>query len=218
MNISKQPNKKELLLTSAVILLCLVLFSFFPTKGNFQEIIASATFLVFLPILYIKIILKKKLSEFGIQAGNWKKGLIWGVVSLFFVIGLIFVMSKVDHVSKDYRELFYVRAFFSLFVVREISLGISFMLIDFFFRGFVMLYIASILPIKYLSILFQFALFAVFTLLLAKLTWISGVYIFLSFFAGIIAYKSKSIIYSSLFLWISIIVIELSVIKLFFSN
>lgn len=211
-------KRKEVITTCAIIILCLILFIAFPTRGDFQKIASNITFLIFLPILYIKMILKKKLSDFGLQIGDYKRGLLWGILSLCFVAAFIFVASKFKETSKDYHDLFYTRAYFILFIVRELALGITFILLDFFFRGFVMLYFASILKEKFLSIGIQFALFTFFILLTAKLNWVSGSYIFLSIFAGIIAYKSRSILYSSLFLWISIIVIELSMIKLFFSN
>ncbi|MDH4330716.1 MAG: hypothetical protein OEV93_04155 [Candidatus Moranbacteria bacterium] len=216
--LSTNINKKELFVTSAAMLACLVLFYSFPTKGSFQEIMSSLTFLFLVPILYIKLILKKNVSDFGLGMGDYKKGFLWGAISLVFVALFILLLSRFENVSKDYRDLFYVSKYFDLFVMREISFGIAFVLVDFFFRGFVMFYFQNIFQKKYFAIFLQFVMFLALLLLSGKLNWSFATQALLSLSAGIIAFNSKSILYSSFFSWISIIVIELSIMKLFFSN
>lgn len=188
-------QNKELIVTSGVIVLCLVLFAIFPREGVFQEIIANLTFLLVIPILYIKIILKKKLGNFGLQTGDKKKGIIWAVLSLGISLLIFYIVYNYTDFPKYYRLPQEIMNNFWLFVFFEVLLiGSLTVLYEFFFRGFVMFNFTE--KFGYWAIAIQFLLFILFFLATGNLGWSVIPGIIIAPFAGVAAYKGRSLIYS----------------------
>ncbi|GBE17080.1 hypothetical protein BMS3Abin15_00916 [bacterium BMS3Abin15] len=188
-------QNKKLITTGGVIILCLVLVAFFPRKDVFQGIIVNLTFLLIIPILYIKIILKKKLGNFGLQTGDKKKGIIWAVLSLVVSLLIFYIIYNYTSFSEYYRLPQRIMTDFWFFIFFEVLLiGSITVLYEFFFRGFVMFNFTE--KFGYWAVIAQFLLFILFLLATGNLGWSIIPIIISAPFAGITAYKSRSLIYS----------------------
>ena len=212
---TKNKINKNFIVSLGVAFLCLLLFAFFPREeaNNFQQIVVSAAFLLLVPGLYIKIVLKISLSEFGVQEGYWRKGLIWMGVSFVFVFLLFYVFYQYVGFSEKYSLPQAVAADFSYFVFYEIFLvGVFAAMYEFFFRGFVMGIFFE--KIKINAIFAQFSVFVLFLIFFDSFDWNSAPYMITALFAGIIAYKSHSLLYSFAFTWIVIVISDAIFIKL----
>jgi hypothetical protein len=196
MNIhTKISENKSLLVTIAVALICLFLYSIFPSDNIFQGLISSLTFLLVIPALYIKIILKGSFKSFGVQLGDKQKGLIWMGLSLLTAVLFLYVLLRYTSFSQNYRPPEIIVKSFVFFILYEIFLvGFFTLLYEFFFRGVVMLGIARRLGLW--SILVQFLAFLGFFLLTGNFNWSIALYVIISPFAGITAYQSRSLVFS----------------------
>ncbi|HCP08577.1 MAG TPA: hypothetical protein DIT25_02140, partial [Candidatus Moranbacteria bacterium] len=75
-------SRKQEILTAFLALACLLLFAFFPAEEALEKITSSFIFLFVLPALYIKLILRKKMADFGWKLGEWKPGLVFSAAYL----------------------------------------------------------------------------------------------------------------------------------------
>ncbi|MFC1608817.1 type II CAAX prenyl endopeptidase Rce1 family protein [Patescibacteria group bacterium] len=221
MNISKVISdnivKKEGLITTAVVMLtCLVLVLSFPAENYFQVVAVNVIFLIALPMLYIKIILKRKISEFGWRVGDSSKGFFWMSVGLALFALVIYLFIMFTDIESDYREMIFIKRSFYLFSAYYLSTSISLVMKEFFFRGFVMNYFANSFSKKYLAIFFQAVVFFVFILISNKLNinWNVVFQALAALFAGIIAYKSRSMLYSYLFFLITMVALGVVIMKI----
>lgn len=190
-----QVLNKEDWITSGMILMCLFLYAFFPTKNNFQQIICSLTFLLVIPFLYVKIILKKSIKDFGFAKGNWMTGLFWSVVSILISASIAYIIFKYFGFSEKYPLPRYFADNFVAFLAYEIFLvGLFAFLYEVFFRGFLMFSFSK--RMGFWSIILQALVFLLFFLISGSLSWKMFPYIIFLLFSGTIAYFSNSIIYS----------------------
>lgn len=186
---------KDLIVTTGVALLCLTLYGLFPTEGIFQQIISSMTFLLVIPLLYIKIILKRPLADYGIRWGDKKRGVLLMLSTVFISVLLFYVLFQYTSLPKYQNLPQVVTENFAFFVLYEILLaGLFTVLYEFFFRGLVMFSFAKIWG--YWSIAAQFALLIAFFLITKNYDWSLFLYVIISPFAGIAAYRSRSLLYS----------------------
>jgi hypothetical protein len=191
----KISSYRELLTTIVVILICLILYRLFPTKNNFQQIISSAAFLLIIPLLYIKMILKRPLGNFGIQLGLKKKGLILAALSIaisalaFYVLLQYTSLPERNNLPKIVTENFWFFLFYEIFLV-----GLFTVLYEFFFRGFVMFSLSRYLG--YWAVVIQFLIFSAFFLTYGVSDWSIYLYLIVSLPAGLTAFESRSLIYS----------------------
>ena len=211
--------KKELfdvenVVTLTVALVCILLFSFFPVKNLFQEIVLSLVFLLLVPYLYIRIILKKKISEFGFRISKWKEGFFimpacFLVMGIFMYLIFNYTTFKETYFLGDYKL---VNNFWYFFVYEFIAVNFFIFLYEAFFRGFLMFYFKSSFDI--LAVFIQFLLFLVFLDLMERLSMDYIFYIMTALLGGLIAYKSKSLVYSYLFSIIVLIASDIIYLKL----
>jgi len=217
MNLKRKKNTlsqiRESVVTCLAIIICLFLLKMFPTKDLFEQISVLMSFFVIIPALYIKLILKKEFADFGIQEGNWKKGLIFAGVSLIFSFLIIYLMFHYTNFSKNYTLPVKFSVKFIYFALYELLLVSSYLIFyELFFRGFVMF--SFIEKIDYLAPLIQFLLFLVFSYFVGYIIWDNTLYILTAFFSGWIAWESRSLIYSFAYSLIFIIITDAIVIKL----
>lgn len=186
---------KEDLVTASMILACLILYAIFPTRNVFQQIVSSTTFLLVIPLLYVKIILKKDLKDFGIKLGNWKTGVTWSTISLIMSISIAYIFFNYFELEHKYMLPRYIPNNFLLFVVYEVVLlGFFTFLYEVFFRGFLMFSFSK--KIGFWSVLLQTFLFLALFFSTRGLHWTLTPYIIFLIFSGITAYFSRSIFYS----------------------
>jgi len=146
---------KEDLITLGVIVACLGLFFLFPSQGPAQAITASLIFLFLVPFLYIKLVLKKSLRDYGWQIGNWKKGILFAAVSLVFSLLIFYALYHYTAFAKNYALPLIATQKFLYFVLYEFLLvGFFLALYEFFFRGFIMFSFAG--KIGIFSVVFRF--------------------------------------------------------------
>jgi len=214
MNI-KKIFKAETFVTIVIIALSLFLYMVFKVDGNFQKLVSTIGFLFLMPVLYIKLILKKSLGDFGIKIGDWKKGIIYSVICMF-VLAIIFyfLFTKFNFIEKYYLPTSVIVNFKS-FILRELLIvGFFIALYEFFFRGFVMFYFLDKFKSVYYSNLLQVIIFYLFLVSVGTFDWARAPYILLAPLAGIVAQKSQSILYSFIFSWIAFLIIDTVFIKI----
>lgn len=186
---------KEDLVTGGVIIACLFLFAIFPTNNVFQQIISSLAFLLVIPFLYVKIILKKSLKNFGFRKGNWITGIFWSVVSLIISVSIAYIIFRYFGFLEKYPFPRYFAGHFVAFMAYEIILvGLFASFYEIFFRGFVMFSFSK--KLGFWSIILQAIVFFLFFLLSGTISWTQVPYFIFLLFAGLITYFSDSIIYS----------------------
>lgn len=188
-------KEKENLLTVFVTLFCLLSFSLFPVRDIAQNATAMVTFLFLIPFLYLKFILKKDLGDFGLQIGNWKKGILFSVITLIVFFGIFLWLFYKTKFTDYYFLSDGIRSSFFLFVFYEFFEALfKIFLFEFFFRGFLMLNFTKRLGAW--SILLQLVAF-VFLLFIFKSLNLQFLLLgFAAFFSGFITYYSRSIWYS----------------------
>jgi len=197
--IKKVSQNKEFLVALAIILICILLSLSFPSKNSFQGLTKGFFFLFIVPILYIKLVLKKNVADFGLNIQNKMKGFVWG--SLMLVLSLIIAYLFIKYtpfVSNYYIPPLLSGNFWAFSVNMLIFVNLVLFFQEYFFRGFTLSVFSQ--KINAWSILVQAGLYF-FIILFAQSgfkqeLWQSMPFIILSITGGIIAYKSKSMIYS----------------------
>lgn len=208
-------NWKEELITSAVIVACLALFSFFPTQGPAQAITSSLVFLFLIPFLYIKLILKKNLKDYGWQLGNWKQGIIFAAISLVLSLLIFYILYHYSTFPKVYKLPLTATQNFGLFILYEFTLVAFFLaLYEFFFRGFIMFSFSTKAGVA--SVAIQWLMFFIFLLISGSLIWQNALYMIVALFSGLIAFKSRSLLYSFVFGLFFLIIADALLIKLLY--
>lgn len=187
--------RKEVAVTILVIIVCFSLYLLFPTANAFQQIISSAAFLLVIPLLYIKIILKKPLADYGLQAGDKKTGFFLTGISLLTAIPLFYVLFNYTALPRYHNLPAIVIRNFSYFIIYEIFLvGLFAVFYEFFFRGFLTLGFSKIWG--YWSIAIQFFVFILFLFLSRGNDWSFILFAIIAPFSALTAYRSRSIVYS----------------------
>jgi len=186
---------QEDLLTAFVFLACLILLTFFPTDGASQKITSGLVFLFIAPILYLKLVLKKGLADFGWQLGDWKKGLVFSAVCFVPALLISFVLFRYTPFLKEYQLPLAAINNFWYFIFYELAIvGIFVALYEVFFRSFAMFYLSVKTGIY--SVLYQFFLFFLFFWVTGNLDWNIIPLLIVAFFSGLVTFKSRSLLYS----------------------
>lgn len=196
---------KKSVLTVILALFCLLLHIIFPTRDYFQKVIVSLIFLLVLPVLYIKIVLKESLKNFGLKLGDWRQGIIWLLISFTVSLPVLYLIYNFTGFAEKYYLPQKLIESFGLFAFYEVLLvGFFVALYEFFFRGFVMFSFSENLRLN--AVILQFVLFVLFLVIAKDFNWVFAPYLISAPFAGVIAYKSQSLIYSYLFSLLFIII------------
>ncbi|HAV11577.1 MAG TPA: hypothetical protein DCX32_03470 [Candidatus Moranbacteria bacterium] len=188
-------NKIKVVTMALFIVANLIAFKLFPTEGRFQDISALIVFFVITPVLFNKFILKKDFSLFGLVVGDWKNGLVWAGLSLLMSFLIFYIIFHYTSFLDNYIISRRIAEDFLYFVYYELVLVLSLSFIyEFFFRGFVMFQFLRFLG--YGAVLLQFLIFVVLIWFSPDFSWNFIPYIIFFPFAGLVAFKSNSIIYS----------------------
>ncbi len=187
--------RKENLITLAVIVVCLGLFLVFPTAGTFQKITSALFFFLIVPVLHIKLILKKDLRAFGWNIGDYRAGVSWGLLALAISLLSAYGLIKFTSFAKDFQLPQAATQNFWIFILYELGLvNILFFLQEFFFKGFVLFSFAEKLGLW--SALISFFIFSTLAFLGGSPMLIMLPAIIFSLTGGIVACKSGSFLYS----------------------
>jgi|WetSurMetagenome_2_1015567.scaffolds.fasta_scaffold55702_3 membrane protease YdiL (CAAX protease family) len=186
-----------LLVSSLIILSCLFLSITFPVNKESlgQLLTKNIFFLVIIPALYIKLILKKDLASFGLNIKNKKAGIFWGMFFLIALFLLYYLLLAYTNLPKKYLLPSNVTSQFYFFLIYELVLmNIMIFAYEFFYRGFVLFLFSK--KIGHWAIFLQAIIFVLFSSVENGFYWQFAAPLVLSLSSGILAYKSKSFIFS----------------------
>lgn len=199
-------------MTTLFVCITLGLLYGLPESGSLdstlQEIIASSIFLLVLPVIYCKMILKEPLSSIGLREARWLPAFFWGGVMIAVGGVLLFLLLPVEGFREAYRLPAFIEKSFKWFVVYEVLVvgGIA-LLYEVFFRGLVMkLWLGPFGPV---AIVLQSALFIGFIGISSGFSWQYAVLCYASLFSGVVAYFSRSIYASWLANWALFFLVDL---------
>ncbi|MFA7319280.1 MAG: hypothetical protein WC022_01650 [Parcubacteria group bacterium] len=203
---------KELLVTSSVILTCLILSVIFPATNSFQSVSRNLFFLIVLPVLYIKLILKRDPTEYGWKAGNMKNGLFSAAFALFLGLAVFYLLIRFAGFSSHYHINSLIKNSFGLFLLYElVFLNIFFFAQEFFFKSFVLF---SYRQFSYWAVLIQSGIYFSLLVLTKNFSWQTLPVIFVSLVGGFITFKTKSFLYSYIFGLLFIMILDAYIIHL----
>jgi len=94
--------------------------------------------LLVLPVLIIKFVIRGKISDFGMKAGDWQVGLKLALIFFLVMLPIIWIFSSsTDFVSK-YPHLLSARTAWSTFYIYETGMLIYLFAWEFIWRGFML--------------------------------------------------------------------------------
>jgi membrane protease YdiL (CAAX protease family) len=198
---------KEFVITLFFVVIILITYRLFPAQDPFQNLVIMAVFLGIIPVLFNNIFLKRKLSDVGFSFGNWQQGLLWSVVCLIVAGALFYVPVHFLFFYKHYTLPPEIINNFKNFVLYELSyvLPVVF-LYDIFYRGFIILTLGR--RIFYWAIVVQAILFYILVATNKSFIWGLVPYLISAPLAGIVVYKSRSILYSTVMQFFFIVMVN----------
>jgi len=205
-------HREKIIMTTSFIFISLGLLYGLPESQSLdsvtQEIIASIIFLLVLPVIYCKMILKEPLSSLGIREARWLPAFFWGGAMVSVGGILLFFLLPVEGFRSAYELPSFLEKSFLWFVVYEVvAVGGIALLYELFFRGLVMkLWLGSLGPI---AIVLQSAIFIGFIGISSGFSWQYAVLCYSSLFSGAVAYFSRSIYASWLANWTLFFLVDL---------
>lgn len=205
-------HKEKTIMTTLFVFVSLGLLYSLPESQSLdsttQEVIASIVFLLVLPLIYCKMILKEPLSSLGIQEARWLPAFFWGGVMVAAGGVFLFFLLPIEGFRSAYQLPSFIEKNFAWFVVYEVVVvgGVA-LLYEVFFRGLVMkLWLGSLGP---LAIVLQSILFVSFIGISSGFSWQYAVLCYASLFSGAVAYFSRSIYASWLANWTLFFLVDL---------
>jgi len=190
-----------------LIAACLILSAVFPSGSAIQKFTGQIFFLVAVPAAYIKFILKKNLSDFGLNIKNVKSGLFWGVLAVAVILSSTYLAIRYTAFADSYSLPGYIVDNFWYFLLYELVFAnISILCFEFFMRGFVLFTFFS--KIARWSILVQALLYLIF-MIFYKNNFEQIIYgSALSIILGFVTLKTRSIVYSYAIILISSLIVD----------
>jgi len=92
-----------------------------------------------LPVLSIKLVFKQKLSDFGLQLGDWRYGLITTAIFFVFMIITVWIVSGSESFASTYPQGGpKVRDNLSIFLLYEMCVAFYMLGWEFFWRGYML--------------------------------------------------------------------------------
>lgn len=104
----------------------------------FYWFIGDFVTLLVLPVLIIKFIIKEKVTDFGLKAGDWQTGLKLSVMFFIIMLPLIWIFSSSTQFVSKYPHLLSVRSAWSTFYIYEFGMLIYMFAWEFVWRGFML--------------------------------------------------------------------------------
>lgn len=204
---------KEATIAIFFILATIVISIFFPVRNDFQRFLSTFIFFIILPIIFNKFFLKKEFIKLGITIGDYKSALLISLYNLLAIGLIFFIISYYFNFLNIYTIPVFIVNDFLKFVLYEFFMVLVFVFIyEFYFRGFVLAVFRE--KIGYWVILLQTVLFIAAAFIGNKVSVVNLLpYLIVTPFAGFIAYRTRSILYSGLVQFLVIFILNLIVIK-----
>lgn len=195
------------LLTSIFFLACLIFFVIFPFNGTIQGYTKSLFFLVVLPALYVKIILRRNLSDYGCNFNNNLKNWFWFVGTSSFSLILVFLFYRYSALKNSYELPSPVLLDFRYFLFYELLLvNVLVLTSSFFYQGIVLFHLAE--KFSNWSVIGQSAVYVMLIAIISGLQWKAAPSIIASILGGLVAKKTGSWVYSYIMTLILFIILD----------
>lgn len=197
MRIDKQKlsENKEFFISLTVALVCLVLFFLFPAGNLAQKITKTVFFMFLLPVLYIKLILRKNLRAFGLNFKNPKFGILGSILLIILSVGIFWAILRFAPESSPREMPRFIVENFGWFLLYELLIvNLYLFSFEFFFRGFLI----TVFPLNWRmwSVYLQAAVFGIFAALSGATPTQIVSDVILAAGAGIVMQKTGSIFYA----------------------
>lgn len=206
-------HRKEFLLTGVLSIAIFLIYIFAPEAKDinkvFQGLIVSVVFFALLPLVYVRFVLKQSWQRLGLTLGNYREqGLAALFILLIALAGFLVGVTFFKNFQTFYTMPVRVEQNFWWFLGYEMVLvPLVVGLYEVFFRGFLMLLWLSE-KAKWWSIIIQTVLFFGLVSLTGSLSWDTAPLIYISLFSGLIAYRSRSILYSFVASWLFLLIVD----------
>ena len=206
-------ENKEITLGLLVTIFSLLLFSIFPSQGFFQELTKAIFFLFLIPWLFIRLILKKKITSFGFSFGKIEANLKEGLVILIIYIAFAYALIDFTDFARKYSVPTLAQENIGFFLFYQLILvNFIFFFQEYFFKGF---FITLLRPLTgWWSILIQSAVYLLPLFIISNNFWQIIPAALVSILGGFLAYRGKSFFYSYVSGLIFFIILDLWIIYL----
>lgn len=203
---------KNFWITLVIALVCLILSASFPVQNQFQIISRSIFFLVIIPVLYIKLILKEDLRDWGWNLQNKKTGIIWSLSAIGLGAVIFYLLYRFTGFLENYKLSPAIKNNFGFFLFYELVVFNIFLFAqEFFFKGFLLF---ALKKYAYWGIFIQSGIYFILLAVSKNFSYQSAPLIFFSLLGGLVAYKSKSVVYSYLSVFLFSLIFDAVVIYL----
>lgn len=192
-------------MSNTLIVASMLAAAFFPTADAVQALVSESIFLIVLPAVFTRFFLKEKLSSIGLSLGNEVRGGLWLGTLIAVTFLCIALATHYTDILSQFTIPLSVRLSFLVFLIYTLIAGMYIFIFEFFFRGFVFFVWERVVGIN--AIFIQTVFFMVF-FLLASYGKVSAPFFIMSVMAigsGLLVERSRSILYSFLFSYISVI-------------
>jgi len=203
-------SRNELIITISALLAVFISLIYPASTITESAILKIFLFFIF-PFFVISIVLNKSPRDFGLNLKKEKEGLFLAlIITIIFLLTAYFVIfftnfNKFLSFYKFYQENFLKLALYYIFYTAPTLFSITFIYQGFFILG-------TKNKFKIWSIFAQAALFA---LVLYPFSWLDALAAFIaSVLTGYVTYRTGSMVYSFLSLWIISLGIDIMIIRL----
>ena len=147
--------------------------------------------LFLLPVLIIKILLKERISDYGLRIGDYKTGLKYSLLFLAVMIPIIWFVSSGSEFSQTYPQLNDVKYSWNLFLIFEAGILLYMVAWEFIWRGFMLFGLKP--RFGYYTVLFQMIPFVILHNGKPAIETIGAIVAAIAL--GILALRTRSILY-----------------------
>ena len=197
--------KRRFVTTGFMVFGALFAYHLFPFDAKLNEtaqaIISGALFFLVLPMLYVKLILKEPIHSLGFRRSERPYGAILIPLATISALSILYLLIRFYQIESVYYIPTLAKESFLWFLLYEVLLvGAVAFLYEVFFRGFVQLLWLRKLGLS--AAFLQAGLFASAVFLLSAVTWQELPMLLAVFFAGAVAFYTRSIWYSWATSWL----------------
>lgn len=198
-------RRREFLVTGTVIILSLLFFALFDQNNRlnpmFQSMFLGVAVFLFVPMLFMKIVLHRPVVDLGWRSGKFGEGMLWGVLSIAFALAVLSLVDLFTPFRTGYQPDPVIERSFAWFILYEgVLVAALVFFYETFFRGLVQrVWLASW---GAYAILGQAAVFVSLFILQNGFSWKDVPLFLFSPFAGFVAYRSGSLWYSFFASWV----------------
>jgi membrane protease YdiL (CAAX protease family) len=147
--------------------------------------------LFILPLLIIKLLLKEKLTSYGLRVGDYKSGLKYSLIFLSVMVPIVWFASANGDFIKTYPQLNDVKYSWGIFLVFESGILLYMIAWEFIWRGFMLFGLEE--KFGYYTVLIQMIPFLILHNGKPALETIGAIIAGLAL--GILALKTRSVLY-----------------------